>query len=108
MSEAYSETGGIRYGTSFCTALNFTWPFATLTVTADQLVIRVALVGIWSRTFTLNRAQINSIKRKRALWSVGIEINHSIPEYPPFILFWTFRYRRLKHELECRGYELRD
>ena len=104
--KTYSETGGARYGSSFWTAVNFTWPFATLTATSEQIEIRVSLGKLWSKTFALERALIKSIRRKRSLWSVGIEVDHSVSEVPPFILFWTFRYRRLKQELESLGYEI--
>jgi len=105
---AYSETGGIRYGRSFWMATKFTWPFATLTVTQDQISIHVTLGRLWSRTFTFDPTQIKSIRKKRVLYSVGIEIDHSITEYPIYILFWTFRYKTLKKELEKIGYEVTE
>jgi hypothetical protein len=102
----YSEAGGIRYGQSFWFATNCTWPFAALTVTAVQIEIGIGLGRFRMRTFTLKRSQIKSIKRKRGLFSVGIQIDHSEPEYPPFILFWTFRYDTLKREMQNLGYDM--
>lgn len=102
----YTETGGIRYGHSFWIATNFTWPFATLTAKADGVSIRVSLGKLWSRTFVLERTQIKSIKKRRGLMSTGISIEHSNAEHPPFILFWTFHFEKLKKQLEAIGYTI--
>jgi len=102
--QTYTETGGIRYGTSFWIAANFSWPFATLTASPGEISIRVSLGRLWGRTFALERSQIKSISKKRGLMSTGVVIEHSNAEYPPFILFWTFRYETLKEQLEAVGH----
>jgi hypothetical protein len=102
--QTYTETGGIRYGSSFWIAANFTWPFAKLTAGPGEISIRVALGKLWSKTFVFERSQIKSISKKRGLISTGIVIEHSVAEYPPFILFWTFRYETLKKQLETVGH----
>ena len=104
----YTETGGIRYGTSFWSAANFTWPFATLTASPAEISIRVALGRLWGRTFAFECSKIRSIRKKRGLVSTGIVIEHCNAEYPPFILFWTFRYETLKDQLEAVGYSVTE
>ena len=104
--QTYTETGGIRYGSSFWIATNFTWPFVTLTARHSDVSIRISLGRLWSRTFAFERSQIQSISKKRGLISTGIVIEHSNAEYPPFILFWTFRYEALKEQLEAVGYSV--
>ena len=102
----YFETGGIRYGNSYWSSSNFSWPFASLKASPEEISICVSFSSLWTRTFTFNRSQIKSIRKKRGLWSVGIEIDHSATEIPPFILFWTFHYKTLKKHLESLGYDL--
>lgn len=103
---SYTETGGVRYGRSFWVATNFTWPFATLTAATDGVSIRISLGRLLIRTFVLERGQIKSIKKKRGLLGTGILIEHSNAAYPPFILFWTFRFETLKKQLESIGYSV--
>ncbi len=38
--------------------------------------------------------------------STGISIEHSNAEHPPFILFWTFHFEKLKKQLEAIGYTI--
>lgn len=103
---AYTETGGIRYGSSFYSAINFTWPFAKLIADPDGISIKVSLGKLWGKTFALERAQIKSIKKKCGFMGTGISIEHSNVQHPPLILFWTFRYELLKKELEAIGYRV--
>lgn len=104
--QTYTETGGIRYGSSFWIATNFSWPFATLTASPGEISISVSLGQLWSKTFALKRSQIKSIRKNRGLISTGIVIEHFNAEYPPFILFWTFRYEALKEQLEAVGHSV--
>jgi hypothetical protein len=108
METTYSETGGVRYGHTFTLASNYTWPFAKLTATSNAISITVSLGRLWSKTFSFERASIRSIVRKRGLWSVAIQIIHTASDYPPFMLFWTFRFARLRAELQRLGYEVSD
>jgi hypothetical protein len=40
MSYPYTETGGFRVGRNASLALNATWPFGTLEIHPDRLVLR--------------------------------------------------------------------
>jgi hypothetical protein len=108
MDTRYSERGGIRYGETFFLASNYSWPFAKLSATANDVSISVSLGKLSGKTFVFDRASVKSIVRKRGLWSVGVQIVHSVADYPPFILFWTFSFRRLKAELQRLGYDVID
>ena len=108
MSEAYNETGGLRWGLSFLGAVNVTWPFAHLLASPERLQIRVSLFGIWSRVFEFSRHEIKSLRRKDVLGSVGMAIDHTKSDYPPFILFWTFSYPSLKKGMTRFGYDVID
>jgi hypothetical protein len=109
MSEViYTETGGIRYGHTYWFAKNFTWPFAEITIESGQILIRVSLGKVWSRSFVFPRSSISSIRKRRGFFGVGIEIEHLETDYPPFVLFWTFRYASLKGNLETAGYQVTE
>jgi hypothetical protein len=104
----YVETGGLRWGQSFGGALNATWPLATIHVSADHLRLSVSVWKLWKRSFDFERVEVRQIRRKRGLFSVGVVVEHGNPEYPPFILFWTFRYKILCGALRRLGYEVTE
>lgn len=108
MSEEYNESGGLRWGLNFWGAVTATWPFAHLRALPDSIQIRVSIFGIWSRVFEFSHQEIKSIRRKQVLGSEGIVINHTKAEYPPFVLFWSFRYPALKAALAKLGYAISD
>ena len=108
MEDTYREIGGIRYGDSFWRASNYTWPFATLAATPSGITISVSVLGLWKRVFTFDRSSIRSIARKRGVFSVGAQIVHSVADYPPFVLFWTFSFRGLSAGLRELGFEAAD
>jgi len=86
--------------------MNATWPRARIHVSADRVRLSVAVRKIWKRSFEFERVEVRQIRRKRALFSVGVVVEHGKPEYPPFILFWTFRYAMLCGALRRLGYEV--
>ncbi len=98
------ETGGLRWGESFWMAANATWPFATLNASPEALCIS----GIVNLDF--RKADIKAIRRKKGMlpFSTGIVIEHQKLGFPEFILFWTFRYKRLKTELTRLGFIVTD
>jgi hypothetical protein len=48
------------------------------------------------------------LSRYRGFTSSGLQIEHTVPRYPRFMLFWTFSFDALKAELESLGYAVRD
>ena len=104
MSTAITQTGGVRLD-----SFNATWPFATLSATGEEL--RLFCLG---REYLFPRSHIRSMSRYRGIFSVGLQIEHSNPSFPQFIVFWaslffwTSGFRRLKAQLERLGYEIRD
>ncbi|HEU5256774.1 MAG TPA: hypothetical protein VFU28_12335 [Vicinamibacterales bacterium] len=75
-------------------------------MSADRLHINVTVWNIWKRSFEFERVEVRQIRRKRGLFSVGVVVEHVKPEYPPFILFWTFRYKILSGALRRLGYNV--
>lgn len=108
MSDSYIETGGLRWGDSLWGAANATWPFATLHASKDRLRIDLSVLKIWRRQFEFAISDLRALRKKRGLFSVGLLVEHNRSDYPPFILFWTFRYSTLKTRLSQLGYTVFD
>lgn len=100
----YQETGGLRWGRSFILAMNASWPLAKLEATRDAIRIEMSFLGMMRRRFEFARADIRALRRRSGLMSVGLQVEHARSDYPPFIVFWTFRYPTLKARLEQLGY----
>ncbi|RYD23791.1 MAG: hypothetical protein EOP88_02790 [Verrucomicrobiaceae bacterium] len=103
--DSHTEKGGISYGYGLLRSINFSWPFATLTADAEKLVVRIS-VGIWRRTFVLERASILAIREKRGFLSKGIIIEHEVEGVLPHVLFWSLRHQVLRERLEELGYRV--
>jgi hypothetical protein len=97
MSAPYSRTGGARIG-----SLNATWPFASLSATAETL--RLSVMG---RAYSFSREGIR-LSRWRGMLSTGLRIEHGEAAYPDYIVFWTFGFQNLKTQLEGLGYEVQS
>jgi hypothetical protein len=70
-----------------------TWPFATLTVSADQLQIKSAPgfpFGVFDANFVLVHKDVISLRLYRGILSRGIQVEHLRSDIPPFIVFWSF------------------
>ena len=97
-NDKYIEKGGLRWGESFGSGSNLTWPHATLSADNRGIVISYsALFGIMKNTFSITRDQLKSIKHKKGIlpFSIGVEIDHSNRDCPPYILFWSFHFEEL-------------
>jgi hypothetical protein len=108
MEQEFTETGGVRYGRSFWLAWNFTIPFAHLRVTRDALILSVSVFGIWRRTFMFPRLAIRKLRWKRGIFSPGLQIEHALEQYPPFVLFLVGSRKALADGLRGFGYEVSD
>jgi hypothetical protein len=104
MSTAITQTGGVRLD-----SFNATWPFATLSATGTEL--RLSCLG---REYLFPRSHIRSLSRYRGIFSVGLQIEHTDPSIPQFVVFWasvffwTSGFKTLKAHLESLGYKIRD
>ncbi len=83
MNEPFQITGGARVG-----GVNATWPMATLTASAEGLRLSVWLLG----NFVFTPDMVVSITRysKIPVLGWGIRIQHRVPEYPEWLVFWCF------------------
>jgi hypothetical protein len=101
--QVITETGGFRVGRSALLALNATWPFGTLQIHHDRLVLSTLF-----RRYTFLRESIVALSVFSGLFSRGLRIEHSVPDYPRFIVFWSSHMSRLQQRLGEAGYVLAD
>ncbi|HEY1543114.1 MAG TPA: hypothetical protein VGG01_11950 [Xanthobacteraceae bacterium] len=98
MTSAFAQIGGARIG-----RFNASWPFARLSADRDGIALRCLFFK-----FTFPRDTITRLGRYRGFISTGLQVEHAVPRYPGFMLFWTFDFDRLKRELEALGHTVRD
>ena len=110
MSQDHTEIGGLRWGASYWKGTNASWPFARLRVTPETISVSIDMVGFGSENFVFTRAELTRIKKKKGIlpFSTGIIFEHTNSSYPPFILFWTLRYARLRAELLRFGFSIAE
>ncbi len=108
MEKEFTQKGGIRYGSSVWSTANFTAPFACLRVSKNSIILSVSIFRLWQRTFTFQRSDIRQLRWKRGLFSLGLQIEHSVTEYPTFVLFWVVERKTLAENLIEFGYEISE
>jgi hypothetical protein len=102
-AEVITETGGFCVGRNRLLALNGSWPFGTLEIHSDRLVLDTLF-----RRYTFPRDNIVSLSISSRFFSRGLRIEHRIPEYPHFIAFWSFHISRVRQRLLDAGYLVHD
>jgi len=106
MDQEFTQTGGIRYGSSFWLSSNYTIPFANLRLCREGIILSVSVFGLWRRTFDFPRQAIRQLRWKRVLFSPGLQIEHTVAECPPFVVFWVTNRKALAESLSGFGYEM--
>jgi len=69
--------------------------------------IRVGF-GPLKRTFSFAAGDVKRFSTRRVLFEVGVQLEHEKQDYPPCIVFWTYRYRRLLAAARAAGYAVAD
>jgi hypothetical protein len=93
----FSQIGGARIGLG-----RSSWPFARLSATREDVSVRCLF------NYIFPKRSIRRLSRHHGLFSTGLRIEHDIPRYSSFFVFWTFDFETLKRELEALGYEVHD
>ncbi|MCB9261655.1 MAG: hypothetical protein H6607_04705 [Flavobacteriales bacterium] len=78
--------GGARVGMA-----NATWPFATLTISKNNITLKVrmfAMLGV-NGLLIFNPEDITSIKPLNGHFFNGVRINHIVKKYEETVVFWT-------------------
>jgi len=103
MTATFTQTGGIRIGEGIFSAFNASWPFARLLISPKQVCL-----SCFSYQYSFPKESVRRLSRHRGVFSVGLRIEHTIPMYPVFLVFWTFKYAALKRQLVEMGYTVDD
>ena len=97
----YKQTGGCRFGESYhFGSWNVTWPFASLRLSDNSLSVSIVL----GRVFEFTPKDVVVIRKFFGLFSWGVQIEHTKPEYPACIVFWTFKRWELLQMLQRAGF----
>ena len=102
METSYSEKGGAKWGTNSWLSENWSWPFATLTITQDYILLLFPLVEN-----RFEKKDIQEIRVEKVLWATGIRIKHSVIDCPKFIVFFPSAWKFTKAKLEEFGYKIK-
>ena len=114
MPTSFSQWGGARVGFRYWLAISATWPFARVEVAPDRfefseipffflrpLVLTPGTVGRLSVYTGLRRGSFTRPSRY-------LRVEHSVPGYPAFLLFYSFNLPRLVTELVRCGFLVED
>lgn len=72
--------GGVRLGPLF----NASWPFATLALGPDGIVLQV-----FFQVYRLEKNEIQDLAHFRGMFSKGVKISHRSPLLDEHLVFWT-------------------
>lgn len=96
---AFRQRGGARIeGKSRIARLNLTWPFVTLTADTHKILFGGLL------RYEFPKSRLVRLSLYAGAFNKGLRIEHTVPEAPAFIVFWTFDYETLAANLRHIGY----
>lgn len=101
MESPYTEVGGFRVG-----CWNASFPFATLSVSHDQIILTTVSILLGTKVYSIQKDQIRAITKYRGLFSSGINLSVYDVATPAPLVFWTFRFSHLRKVLEEHGYTI--
>lgn len=87
--------GGLRAG-----GLNLTWPFVTLKICNDSMVISVP-----GKRHVINKELIHSIELHQGMFSRGVKIIHHHEGLESPVIFWSFTARLVLEAARELGFE---
>src|SRR5262249_3436739 len=91
----FSQIGGARTGLS-----HSSWPFPWLAATREEISVRC-----WFN-YTFPKGRIQRLSWHRGWFSTGLRIEHDIPDYAPFFVFWPPDLTTLERGLAVLAYEI--
>jgi hypothetical protein len=99
--DSFTQRGGYRVGSGAFFSLNATWPFGALEVVSGKLVLHCI-----TRQFVFPEDSITGLSRYNGLFSEGLRIEHTVPGYPRFVVFWTSDIGELQRQLVFAGFKI--
>lgn len=88
----FVQVGGARLG-----AMNVSFPFAKLSVYRNGLFI-----SCLGETYTFPKTRVLALSEYRGLFSVGLHVDHNVPAYPRFVVFWIGTFFKKSHFASLR------
>jgi hypothetical protein len=95
------ETGGYTVGRNRWLAINGSWPFGSLQIHEDRLVLHTIF-----RRFIIPRDAIVGLSQIRLFFFPSLRIEHTVPEYPRFVVFSSFHLSRVQQRLKTAGFSV--
>jgi hypothetical protein len=101
--EPIVETGRFLVGRNGWLAFDGSLWFGSLEIHAGGLVLNT----LWG-TFTFTPSTVLRVSQTRVFFFPWLRIEHSIPTYPPFILFRSFHLSRVIQRFQKAGFSVED
>jgi len=90
----FSQIGGVRLDT-----FNISWPFAKISASPNTIELKCFL-----KKYILKKDELKALREYNGIFSRGLLIEHHLTNYPHHMVFWTFKFDKLKKHLENMGY----
>jgi hypothetical protein len=103
----YIETGGLQWG-STSWVYNMSWPFARIEIWRERVYLTAKLWKIVDVKFDLEKSDVQAVRKRRGLFSIGVVFEHKKDGYPSLLLFWTSNPDTLIEELQRLDYCVLD
>ena len=100
-SAVFEQTGGYRVGRNAWLAFNASTPFGALRIRAGSIVLQCI-----ASSYTFPAEAISRLSLYDGLFSSGLRIEHTIADYPQFIVFWSSNLEKLQEHLHATGFHL--
>ncbi len=100
-SNSFTQQGGYRVGRNALLSFNASWPFGSVELRSGQLALHCI-----TRRLVFPVSSVTSVSTYHGLFSVGVRIEHTIPDYPRFVVFWTRKPDELIQHLKDAGYPI--
>jgi hypothetical protein len=97
----YGQTGGCCVGRNSWLAQHWTWPVTGLYIYRDELVLSMSFRG-----YCFPRDQILDIHRCPSRLWIGLKIEHSVSNFPPFIVFWPKDVLEMEEALDRNAFQV--
>jgi len=101
VDDVFTQQGGYRVGYNAWLSCNFSWPFGSVEVRSGHLALHCM-----TRVLDFPISQVTSASLYHGLFSVGVRIEHTIAQYPRFVVFWTFDPDALLRRLQDAGFPI--
>jgi|GEM_PF-1324220 len=97
----FIQRGGYRVGRSTMLSFNASWPFGSIELRSGQLALHCI-----TRRLVFPVSAVTGISIYYGMFSIGLRIEHTVPDYPRFVVFWTRNHDELIQRLKDAGFPI--